>query len=71
MTCATASRSPASGEVQAPDRAAVLKPRTALAAAGVLVIVALALAMALRWQLALVGACYLALTTPIQSGGGA
>jgi decaprenyl-phosphate phosphoribosyltransferase len=46
-----------------PIAAAVLKPRTALAAAGVLVIVALALAMALRWQLALVGACYLALTT--------
>jgi decaprenyl-phosphate phosphoribosyltransferase len=46
-----------------PIAAGVLKPRTALAAAGVLVIVALALAMALRWQLALVGACYLALTT--------
>jgi len=46
-----------------PIAAGALQPRTALAAAGVLVIAAFALAMAVHWQLALVGACYLALTT--------
>ncbi len=46
-----------------PIAAGALRPRTALVAAAVLVIVALALALAVRWQLALVGGCYLALTT--------